>query len=549
MQFGPTPLDDAEGAILAHSIVASDAVLKKGRRLTRADISLLRAAGLTSVMTARLAADDVPEDAAAELIASRLAAQHTSQSAPFTGRANIIASTSGIVCFDTNALRRLNDIDERITVASVANFDRVAAGQMLATIKIIPFAVPQFVLAEAERVARESSISVAPFLPHSAGLVITRLPSTKASIIDKRRKVIADRLQSAGSRLAEVAIIDHETAKVAAALAAMAAEGHSPLLVFSASAIVDRDDIVPAALVAAGGRIERLGMPVDPGNLLLLGAKDATPVIGIPSCAASPKLNGFDWVLERTLAGLKVTNSDIAGMAVGGLLKEIPTRPQPRAGGTAATSDGRHAPRVACIILAGGRSTRMGSNKLLEDLDGRPIVRHVVEAARASQCSSVQVIVGHQADKVRGALAGAEVDFVENPNFAKGLSTSMKAGLDALPQGGIDGVFVALGDMPELTAEHLNLLIAAFAPKEGRSIIVPVRHGKRGNPVLWSSAYFDDMRAVNGDTGARHLLGQYADQVTEVDLRTDAVLNDIDTPEALAALRSRRAGPNFSTDG
>jgi molybdenum cofactor cytidylyltransferase len=324
---------------------------------------------------------------------------------------------------------------------------------------------------------------------------------------------------------------------VSEAIARAADAGHDPVLVFAASAIVDRGDVVPTALVQAGGTITRLGMPVDPGNLLLLGARGTTTVIGIPSCAASPKLNGFDWVLDRALAGLAVTSRDVADMGVGGLLKEIPTRPQPR--DLPPQDAGRRAPKLACLVLAAGRSTRMGANnKLLEDFSGKPIVRHVVEAASASTAAQVVVVTGHQSEAVRAALAGLDVVCVDNPDYASGLAGSLRVGLAALPSN-IDGAFVALGDMPEITAEHLNRLAAAFAPKENRAIVAPVRHGKRGNPVLWGAQFFAEMRAATGDTGAKHLIGMYADQVAEVDLSTDAVLNDIDTPEALRALRGR----------
>jgi molybdenum cofactor cytidylyltransferase len=135
-------------------------------------------------------------------------------------------------------------------------------------------------------------------------------------------------------------------------------------------------------------------------------------------------------------------------------------------------------------------------------------------------------------------IAGLDVTVAHNPEFALGIAASLGAGLGALPKE-IDGAIVVLGDMPEITAAHLDRLIAAFAPKEGRAIVVPVRHGKRGNPVLWSSELFAEMRAIEGDVGAKHLMGEYADQVVEVDLESDAVLIDVDTPEALAKVRGR----------
>ena len=298
---------------------------------------------------------------------------------------------------------------------------------------------------------------------------------------------------------------------------------------------MDRGDVIPAALEAAGGEIVHLGMPVDPGNLLLVGRLPDADVIGVPSCAGTPKMNGFDWVLERRLAGLPAGPSEVTAMGLGGLLKEIQGRPQPRAQSSEETA--RRAPRIAVIVLAAGRSTRMGKrNKLLEELRGKPIVRHVVEAALASQGSRVLVVTGHQAERVRNVLKGLDVDYATNPDYAEGLSTSLRAGIGALGPG-LDGAIICLGDMPEVKATHLDRLIAAFAPKEGRAICVPIREGRRGNPVLWGADFFDEMGQVQGDAGARHLIGQHEDQVAEVDLASDAIFTDIDTPEALERLR------------
>jgi molybdenum cofactor cytidylyltransferase len=365
------------------------------------------------------------------------------------------------------------------------------------------------------------------------------MSATKDNVLRKREEAIAGRLAVLGSRLGAVETVGHDAEAVAGAIHRMREKAADPILIFAASAIVDRGDVIPAGLVLAGGEIERLGMPVDPGNLMLLGRIGATPVIGAPSCAASPKINGFDWVLERLIAGLPVRSRDVAGMGVGGLLKEIATRPQPREGGTPADSeeDGtRRAPRIGAVLLAAGRSTRFGGpNKLLADLAGKPVIRHAAEALLESQARPVVVVTGHMAAEVGRALDGLAVTLVHNPDFAQGLSTSLKAGLAALPRS-VEGAVVALGDMPRVAGRHIDRLIAGFAPKENRSIVVPVTQGERGNPVLFAAELFGELQTIAGDTGARHIIGQHSDQVAEVDLDSDAIFADVDTPEALAKL-------------
>jgi molybdenum cofactor cytidylyltransferase len=273
-------------------------------------------------------------------------------------------------------------------------------------------------------------------------------------------------------------------------------------------------------------------MPVDPGNLLLLGSLAGRPVLGLPGCARSPKLNGFDWVLQRLAAGLEVTRADIMRLGVGGLLTEIPSRPLPRA--AAAPPAG---PRVAALVLAAGLSRRMGSNKLLADDGGVPLVRRTVEAALASRARPVLVVTGNEAQRVRGALEGLEVTFIDAPDHAEGLSASLKAGLRALPVPA-EAVLVCLGDMPRVPAETLDRLISAWNPVEGRAICVPVHQGRRGNPVLWDRRFVPEMLDLTGDQGAKALLSAHAELVAEVPVDAPGVHLDVDTPEALAALNA-----------
>jgi len=311
--------------------------------------------------------------------------------------------------------------------------------------------------------------------------------------------------------------------------------GAELVIVFGASAIADKRDVIPAAVEAVGGKIEHFGMPVDPGNLMLVAAANGTPVLGAPGCARSPKENGFDWILARLLCGLPVTRRDITGMGVGGLLMEIVTRPQPRADEAPA---GR---KAAAIVLAAGRSTRMGGpNKLLADVGGRPMVRIAVEQALASKARPVIVVTGHQRERVEEALAGLPVTFVHNPDFAQGLSTSLKAGVAALPQEA-DGVIVCLGDMPQVDAALIDRLISGFDPERGALVVVPTIAGKRGNPVVWSRRFFAELAGLDGDVGARHLIATYPEAVVEVPVDGNAAFTDIDTPDALEAVRAELA--------
>jgi molybdenum cofactor cytidylyltransferase len=408
---------------------------------------------------------------------------------------------------------------------------------MVATVKIIPYAAPEPAVAAAVKAAAGAPLRVAPFKSMRVALVSTYLPGQKPSLLEKNRSALEARLAPLGGTLVFERRTPHEAALVADALAGAEAADAELFFVFGASAITDRRDVIPAGIIAAGGEVSHFGMPVDPGNLLLLGELDSKPVIGLPSCARSPKVNGFDFVLQRLFARLPVMGSDIMSMGVGGLLQEIPSRPQPRD----VERPALRAPRIAAIVLAAGLSSRMGVNKLLQDWRGQPLLRWTVESALQSDARPVIVVTGHEAAKVQAALRGLDVQFVHNPDYQAGLSSSLKAGLSAAPPSA-DGALILLGDMPQVSSALINRMIAAFSPADGRSICIATHQHRRGNPVLWAKSFFPEIEALAGDAGAKSLLGRHEELVCEIDA-DPAVLRDIDTPEALAALRAESEAP------
>lgn len=531
MKFGPVAIADAEGCVAAHSVRAGDIVIRKGATITAGDVTRLSAAGVAELVAVRFEPGDIDENEAATRLAAALAGPGVFVEKAFTGRVNLFAQAAGVLRLNVAAIDALNRIDEAITVATLPAMKAVVAGEMVGTVKIIPYGLPEALVGEAlARLPGVAPIMVAAYRPLSVGVISTLLPGLKPSVVDKTLRVMAERLAPAGAALSADQRVPHETAPLAEAIAAMAAGPSDIVVVFGASAITDRRDVIPQALLAAGGRIEHLGMPVDPGNLLLIGEFAGKPVIGAPGCARSPKENGFDWVLQRCLAGIPVSRADIQAMGVGGLLMEIVSRPQPRA------PERLQAAPVAGLVLAAGRSTRMGpDNKLLQMVRGKPMVRHAVEAQLASRAAPVIVVTGHQRAEVEAALAGLDLRFVHNPDFAVGLAGSVKTGLAALPAGA-PGVIVSLGDMPNVTPAVIDRLAQVFAEHPDSLAVVPTLFGQRGNPVLLARGLFAAVAGLSGDQGARRLLDEAGDAVIEVPLDDPAIALDVDTPEALRAL-------------
>lgn len=528
MTFGAIAVSEALGAVLAHGVQAGNKRLRKGTVIDGDVRDVLLEAGIETVIAAVPGPGDIGEDEAAARLAAALRMNGCSAKPPATGRVNIHADHDGVFTVSRPLVDAINRVDPAITLATVADFSAVRAGQMVATVKMIPFSVDGVHLEKAEFIASgETVFMVHGFRPRVAGLIQTELPTVKESVLAKTAGLTAGRLARSGSRLGREMRCAHDAGAVADAMRDLVAD-HDLIIVFGASAMADFDDVIPAAIRMADGAVERAGMPVDPGNLLVIGRVGETPVIGAPGCARSPKENGFDWVLDRLMAGLPVTDAVIAGMGVGGLLMEIASRPQPR---ERKASPAR--PAIEGIVLAAGQSTRMGaSNKLMALFDGEPLVRRTVRAALESGVlRGVTVVTGHEADRIGAALEGLDMRIVHNPDYATGLASSLKAGLAGRGSNNEASVMILLGDMPGIGAAEIRALARSH---DGTQVVRAAHGGQRGNPVILPAEVIARVPLISGDTGARHLIEASGMAVHDVELG-EAALADVDTPEALAA--------------
>lgn len=540
MKFGSIPTETAEGAILAHSQPLASGKLPKGHRLQAADLVRLTAEGISSVIACRLDPGDLTEDEAAERLASVIKAKALSRSPASTGRVNFYASENGLFLADKSTVDSFNSIDPAITLACLADRSDVRAGDLVATIKIIPLAVDDASIeAAAAILGKSTAFEVAPYRPRLVHLVATRLPSLKSSVMDKTARVLEARLSPSASRLASEQRVAHRAADVAQAIRAALGENRAetedpPLVVvFGASAVVDGDDVIPSAIRLAGGIVEQVGLPVDPGNLLVLGHVDGVSVIGAPGCARSPKENGFDWVLNRILAGHPPDRAEMRGWGVGGLLMEIPSRPLPRLAATAEADPAA----FGLVVLAAGRASRMGEggrHKLLAEFDGEPLVRRTVRQAVEATLGPVTVVTGHRNTEVAEAVAGLGAKVEENADFASGMASSLKVGLAAVEAQGLPGMMVLLADMPNVSSADLAVLAEAYRKAGGKAVVRAVSEGQRGNPVILPAATFEALKALEGDIGARPVIESAGLAVIDVEIGPAARL-DVDTPEAILA--------------
>jgi molybdenum cofactor cytidylyltransferase len=541
MKFGRLPLADARGGIIAHNLKTNDRVVRKGAVLDDAVYDLLLSAGYDEVTVLKLESGDVPEGEAALRLGELLLGPYLRRSNDVHGRVNIFADAKGLLRLDSLTIERLNQIDESITLATLPDRTVISKDDMIATLKIIPFAVSADAMDRAVNLIREGmpAFAVKPFQPLKVGLVLTQLPHIKDVTISHTIEATKDRIEAHGGTLLPPLTTSHQVSALAGAVLELLGMAADVILISGASAVTDRQDVAPAAIVEAGGKIIHFGMPVDPGNLICFGKIGSRHAIVLPGCARSPKQNGIDWVLDLIFASEDIGPAQVAKLGVGGLLKEIETRPAPRAreseAGFGTAPSGK--PRVAALVLAAGLSSRMApQNKLLTVLpSGQTMIAETVDRILESAASPVIVVVGHQESQVRKALATKNLRFVHAPDYAEGMAASLRAGVSALSDD-FGAVLICLGDMPLVAKSSLDRILSAYDPAEGREIIIPTYDGQRGNPVLWGKRFFNDLRNLSGDSGARQILHKYMEHVAEVSVTSDTVLRDFDTPVSLESL-------------
>ena len=531
MKFASVKLNQALGHILAHSVSLKNGILKKGIKLGQREIKKLDLSGLDFVTVAMLEHDDVSENEAAEILACGFLNTGFKTTQAFAGRVNLIAICDGIFTLDAQVINRFNSIEEAITLATLPEFTRVRKGTLLATLKIIPYSVPKMIIDQALECIKCDCMQLHGFSQRTCDIILTRTDGFKKSLLSKAEKVLKERAAPLRLRVGSCQIVKHTEQAISKAIGTAENE---LILILGASATSDRRDVIPAGIVSAGGRIERFGMPVDPGNLLVLGKYHNKDVIGLPGCARAPALNGADWVLERICADITLDTSSISRMGVGGLLKEVPDRIQPR------MQRPQKKRGATLVLLAAGSSSRMrGEDKLLRKIGTKTLLRHSVEVALASNIDQCVVVLKKGASDHKKTLQGLPVDIVEVDDAGLGMSASLRAGILAIETKPC-AVLVGLADMPDLTPSHYNQVLAAYNPAVNHFIVCPITpSGQRGHPVLFDTKFVENLAGLKGDTGAKAIVNTVPEWV--VDIPMDAAVSlDLDTPKAWDAWEEKR---------
>ena len=516
MFFGKITIENSLGNILAHTINVGDKKFSKGKVILKKDITHFKNNGFYSIICAVPDKKDIHENKIAKLIAKCFINKCTIMEESFTGRVNIITNQSGLLIIDQKLINKFNAISEQTTIATLSNYSKVNKGDILATIKIIPFYVKESIFQRINAIKLNKVLFIHPFNHKKVGLLLTHdiKENSKLNAISIKR--IAARLDALNSKLYKVCTCQHGSSEISKNIKVMTKEKIDIILILGASAIVDIHDKIPEAIKLCKGKIIRFGMPVDPGNLLLLGKIKNTPVIGLPGCARSPNINGFDWILERLIADNKITNNHISDMGVGGLLKTQNKNIKKKF-------------NISNIILAAGQSKRMKrNNKLLMNYKDQSILKHVITAASKSKANNTIIVLGYQNELIEQNINDLNIIVATNSTYKKGLSSSLKTGISALPED-CDAAIIMLADMPKIKPEVINNLIDNYDPSNNKWIVAPSYKGKRGNPILISRKFFPDILNLKGDIGAKNILDKNTNNICVIPQRDSSILIDIDT--------------------
>ncbi len=529
------------GSVIAQTYNLPGKTISKGTFVTSEIVGYFKEGEVKNILCAVPDNGDLHEDEAADIISNAIDKSHIYIDSASTGRVNFKSRSLCLVRYKRDLIKKVNLVDESIAFSIVENNQLLAKNDLIATLKIIPFFTQKKYVDQVISILDKNELFKTYTLnKKEVSLIQTSFEWQKKSMFKATSNVTRNRLEALDCSLNEEKLIRHDYNVLRSEIRSSIESGIDILLISGASAIIDRSDYIPKAILSEGGEIIQYGLAVDPGNLLLVGKIGKTAIIGMPGCARSPKLNGFDWVLQLLMADIPVVKEELAEMGAGGLLMEIASRPLPRA---LAKSVNKREKKMMGVILAAGNSTRMGKdNKLLKNIDGTPLIRNIALEISKSNLDSCSIVLGYQSDKVADVIKDLNINLILNPLWKKGQASSLKAALNSLTPSYSD-LLIMLGDLPGIKSGHINRIIEEHLSSENRTskITIPSFKGQKGNPVIWGRAFFHDLSNLEGDVGGRVLFGQHPAAINLIEMDDPSVVTDTDTPEDFEDFLSKRA--------
>lgn len=540
MKFGEFPVYDALGIELTHPVKCQEKTLKKGHILTSSDIGQLQYAGIKTVIGVQFSSDDIHPETAADILLKTMAGDYLRYTTPDeNGYSEIFADIDGVFISDRERLNRFNAHSENISLMTVQPYLPVYKGQFVANLRLFGPAVTAETLNEAVTKISGTGplLKVAPYAFCKIGFI--RTIADKSHIRPQDTAELEKRFGAYGFDVVYHDLCEHSSAQVEKSVRDAIDAQAEIVLVESPFPPLHRDDVVPKGFREAAGDIDRLGWPMDTGVSLVIGHKNDVKLLGY--CAADTDRPAFDMLMRflatKSLPDASVFPSLALGISLERMAKRITPQQTEKSINVGAVSDSE---KIAVVILAAGSSRRMiGSNKLLEPLNGLPMIEHVVRSALSSQADYVAVVTGHDAKFIEKRLEKYDVKIARNPDYVSGVLGSIRLGLAVLPPD-IAGAVVLPADMPAFTEEYIDKLIDAFDFKAKRPpVVLPSFNSVRHNPVLWPRDLFKVVKIVPEDSHWTPALIEHSDYIKEIVLKDDLPLTDINTHGDLEKYKAR----------
>lgn len=528
-------LNRALGVKIFEEIRLDGMILEKGRTLNEEDIIQLKLSGIPSVFGAIMSETDLTLEAALGIIAAKLCGNNTAYAVSHGGICKIAAVQDGIFLCSDDRVAKFNRYSHNVILNTIAPYSFVTAGEVIAELQITSPVVSQDAV---DKIIYSLSgnielLSVKEQAPKKTALIYTKFYNDAvetAHFTSVVKKLVQDfsllQLDYANEYNAV-----HTREEVANAVEKAVADGNEVIFIIPGVKTNDKDDIVPSALNSYVDEIVNYGIPQVDASDLVIAYKRNAKIISLPFKYDTTDSKLVDHYIKLAVINDKIYDYDFA-------------RPQniligERQGLTEAETEqlvssenkslGKDEANIAVVILAAGVGRRAGRNKLLVDVNGKPLFMNAVQAAMQSKASPVFVVTGNQAAEVSEFLEDIDVNIVYNPSYNAGVKTSLNLGLKSVPSF-CEGAIILPADMPNITPKFLNKMIAAFKKGQEKQVIMAAHKGIKHNPILWSKALFGVADMVPENADLRPVFMEHEDYSILVNADSSKLLLDITYP-------------------
>ena len=518
MKLQEVDINKAQGLRLAEELTLYTTVLPRNHILTKDDIALLKQFGRKTIFTAEAEIGDIDFDTALGVAAAKITGKNLGYRIDERGFCEIAATTDGLLEAYPDRIGKFNRFCTYFILNTIEPFQIVKKGTIIARLEILLPVISQEMVDELVFAlsGNETLLNIRDMKQQNAALLLTHFynDDNEAFHFDEVRQKLTETYQPLNIHFSVEANCDHTAEDIAVNVETLLQSANDVVFVIAGMRNYAPQDVVLSALNSLTDSVLCSQIPLLGGSDLIIATKRNKKIICLPYNYAyidSPVMENF---IKLALVKPKLLAYDFnrPANAVIESLSQVKDLSSLIKGNDA---ESKNKANIAAVVLAAGQSKRIGKNKLLADLDDRPLLIKAVEAAIKSDASPVFVVTGYQAEEVEAELENYDINIVYNPNYYTGVKTSINLGLKSVPDF-CEGALLIPADMPGLSAELLNKMIAKFKKKQENQLIIAENKGIKCNPILWSKALYQRADLVAENADVRPIFMEHADYTTLV---------------------------------